>query len=97
MANETIPNATNGTHEAMATISQKHLERMEKLEEGASESSTKMFEVLTLIHAIFDLNNSPDAGGLSDAPGLTDKISRMDSLLIMARDRAAAAIEALPV
>jgi hypothetical protein len=89
MTTQTIPSGP------MVSIAQYQLDYLKNIREAAGTANSKMFEVLTLIHAIFDLQSAADETGLTDAPGLTDRTSRMESLLIMAQDKTAAALDAL--
>jgi hypothetical protein len=59
----------------------------------ASECNALMFDVLTLIHALLDAHASEFTG--LDPEGLTDKASRMDNLMMQARQKTRAAINTL--
>jgi len=61
--------------------------------EAACRARADLLTVLTLIHAAFDLHESK--GCPADVETCTSVDSRIDSLLILARDRAAEAIDTL--
>ncbi len=62
--------------------------------DDADESSSLMFDVLTLLHSILDMTEGDKCKGL-DREGLTSKESRMVNLLLQASDKTAAAIRVL--
>lgn len=65
------------------------------LKDAVRESMSEMFVVLSLIHAVFDLRES--GGCLSDIEKLTSVDARINTLLILARDQMAQAIDRLDV
>lgn len=63
--------------------------------EDAVKCHTVLFDVLTLIHAVVDVNENGSA--LSDKNDLTDEKSRITNLLAMARDKTAEALKHLGI
>lgn len=67
---------------------------LEQVKEAAGDSKDELFQVLALIHAAFDL--AAGGGNLMDADQtLTDATSRLQSLLVQARDKTVGAINHL--
>lgn len=69
------------------------IEKLQQVKDSAGDSKQELFEVLSLIHAAFDLSDS--GGNLADVNKMTDADSRLRSLLLMARDKTASAINHL--
>ncbi len=69
-------------------------QELARVRESAGKCRYELFQVLSLIHAAFDL--AEGGGNLADAmPGMTSPESRLLSLLILAQDKTAAAVENL--
>lgn len=66
------------------------------VEEALSNGLAEMFQVLTLIHAVYDLHEKGDSS-IGDLSGLTTVNSRISSLLLLARDKTACAIRAIDI
>lgn len=69
-------------------------DRLAQVKDSAGAAKHELFQALAVIHAAFDL--AEDGGTLNDVTGnLTSSDSRLQSLLIMARDKTAAALNNL--
>ncbi|MGC4395165.1 hypothetical protein [Hydrogenophaga sp. T2] len=69
-------------------------EELEQARESAGKCKDELFQTLALIHAAFDL--AEGGGNLVDTKlGMTSPNSRLLSLLILAQDKAAAAVDQL--
>lgn len=69
------------------------IEKLQQVKDSAGNSKQELFDVLSLIHAAFDLSDS--GGNLADVNKVTDAASRLRSLLLIARDKTASAINHL--